>query len=328
MGRAVAPAATLSEVDAAAEADSEAEELAPEEVPAEVLAAEVSSACEEEEPEPEAVATDVVHVRVVGRDGGRHGDHRFERIAALGEDGAACLGGRRVGRGRNAAPVSWVDWSSVNSGVLDHNGQTTHVSLSGIADAHDDGSPFYYDYPDTFANFGPYDLIRQVGSGRVTLSFDTPLTDIYMAMVSVGYLELGVTYSFDRPFSVISTGPNFWSDSFYTLDGNSLTGHEFHRTAVQFADGRLPAWRYAGRGGRVVEDGAVSGGVHACAPGAYPELPAALALQRAGRPCCPPPLLAAARNGKACWRVHIETLDMEPAQSLVLTWEVSVLEQH
>lgn len=128
----------------------------------------------------------------------------------------------------NAAPVSWVDWSSVNSGVLDHNGQTTHVSLSGIADAHDDGSPFYYDYPDTFANFGPYDLIRQVGSGSVTLSFDTPLTDIYMAMVSVGYLELGVTYSFDRPFSVISTGPNFWSDSFYTLDGNSLTGHEFH----------------------------------------------------------------------------------------------------
>lgn len=45
--------------------------------------------------------------------------------------------------------------------------------------------------------------------------------------------------------------------------GERVTGHEFHRTAVQFAGDRQPAWRYAGRGGRVVEDGAVLGGVHA-----------------------------------------------------------------
>lgn len=45
--------------------------------------------------------------------------------------------------------------------------------------------------------------------------------------------------------------------------GERVTGHEFHRTAVQFASDRQPAWRYAGSGGRVVEDGAVLGGVHA-----------------------------------------------------------------
>ncbi|WP_163768598.1 cobyrinate a,c-diamide synthase [Mycolicibacterium parafortuitum] len=45
--------------------------------------------------------------------------------------------------------------------------------------------------------------------------------------------------------------------------GERVTGHEFHRTTVRFAPDRNPAWRYGGRGGRTVEDGAVQRGVHA-----------------------------------------------------------------
>lgn len=45
--------------------------------------------------------------------------------------------------------------------------------------------------------------------------------------------------------------------------GERVTGHEFHRTAVQFAGDRQAAWQYRGRGGAAVEDGAVLGGVHA-----------------------------------------------------------------
>ncbi|MFB1298695.1 cobyrinate a,c-diamide synthase [Mycobacterium sp. pW049] len=57
--------------------------------------------------------------------------------------------------------------------------------------------------------------------------------------------------------------------------GDRVTGHEFHRTAVHYGDGRRPAWRYRGRGGQVIEDGAVSAGVHAgylhTHPAAHPE---------------------------------------------------------
>ncbi len=56
--------------------------------------------------EPEAVAADVVHVRIDRGDRGRHGNHGFERIAALGKDRAAGLGRGAMGRGDHAAAVA------------------------------------------------------------------------------------------------------------------------------------------------------------------------------------------------------------------------------
>lgn len=53
------------------------------------------------------------------------------------------------------------------------------------------------------------------------------------------------------------------ADSALHRVGDRIVGHEFHRTAVQFGDSRQPAWRFRGRGGQVVDDGAVTGGVHA-----------------------------------------------------------------
>ncbi|PRC42035.1 cobyrinate a,c-diamide synthase, partial [Mycobacterium sp. ITM-2017-0098] len=64
-------------------------------------------------------------------------------------------------------------------------------------------------------------------------------------------------------------------DSSLHVVGDRVVGHEFHRTTVQFADQRMPAWRYTGRAGRAAEDGAVLGGVHAgylhTHPAAHPE---------------------------------------------------------
>jgi hypothetical protein len=59
--------------------------------------------------QPEAVAADSVHVGIGHRDGGRHGDHRFDGVAALGEDRLTGLGGepmrRRDGRGGEGRSV-------------------------------------------------------------------------------------------------------------------------------------------------------------------------------------------------------------------------------
>jgi cobyrinic acid a,c-diamide synthase len=45
--------------------------------------------------------------------------------------------------------------------------------------------------------------------------------------------------------------------------GERATGHEFHRTAVTFAQSYEPAWAFRGAGDARVTDGAVYGGVHA-----------------------------------------------------------------
>ena len=49
--------------------------------------------------QPEAVAADAVHVRIDDRDGGRHGHHRLDGVAALGQHRPAGLGGEVMGRG-------------------------------------------------------------------------------------------------------------------------------------------------------------------------------------------------------------------------------------
>ncbi len=55
--------------------------------------------------EPEGVAADVVHVRVSGGDRGRHGDHRLDGVAAVGQHGAAVLDRGAMRRANHAAAM-------------------------------------------------------------------------------------------------------------------------------------------------------------------------------------------------------------------------------
>lgn len=52
-------------------------------------------------------------------------------------------------------------------------------------------------------------------------------------------------------------------DSSMHAAGERVTGHEFHRTTVEFADEQAPAWVFRGAGQATVHDGAVRRGVHA-----------------------------------------------------------------
>ncbi|KUI26769.1 cobyrinate a,c-diamide synthase [Mycobacterium sp. GA-2829] len=53
------------------------------------------------------------------------------------------------------------------------------------------------------------------------------------------------------------------TDSALHRAGERVTGHEFHRTAVTFADRYEPAWHFGGRPSGLATDGAVHRGVHA-----------------------------------------------------------------
>jgi cobyrinic acid a,c-diamide synthase len=52
------------------------------------------------------------------------------------------------------------------------------------------------------------------------------------------------------------------TDSYHRV-GSRVTGHEFHRTAVDPNHGPEPAWYWSGPDGRTVREGFVLGGVHA-----------------------------------------------------------------
>ena len=64
----------------------------------------------------------MVHVRIDGRDGRRHGQHRFERIAAFGKDLAAGFDGGGMGRANDAAAVA--------GAVQVHDGQLAAVDVA------------------------------------------------------------------------------------------------------------------------------------------------------------------------------------------------------
>ncbi len=56
--------------------------------------------------QPEAVAADMVHVRIDRGDARGHGDHRLDGVAAFGQDRAAVLDGGGMRRADDAAAMS------------------------------------------------------------------------------------------------------------------------------------------------------------------------------------------------------------------------------
>ena len=56
--------------------------------------------------QPEAVAADVVHVRIDRGDRGGHREHRLDGVAAFGQDGAAVLDRGGMRRANDAAAMS------------------------------------------------------------------------------------------------------------------------------------------------------------------------------------------------------------------------------
>ncbi len=88
--------------------------------------------------------------------------------------------------------------------------------------------------PDQGGNVGFVQLVEPTSG---TIVFGAPVTDLYLAFISVGQPNVGVTYTFDHPFTVLSNNncptAAFWGCGSYSVLGNSLTGFEFSGT-IQF----------------------------------------------------------------------------------------------
>lgn len=146
------------------------------------------------------------------------------------------------------AQLYYVDWISTSSA-----GVTGLITLG-------DSSTVTVQYTGTFAfaqlsggtNYwlpsAPYDGISDLPpstdmvalnlAGTHSLTFSRPVEGLDFLSISLGTAGNPVTYSFDRPFSVLDVDAGFWggSTSSFTLGaGNSLTGTEFSGV-LGFAD--------------------------------------------------------------------------------------------
>ena len=142
----------------------------------------------------------------------------------------------------NAAPISWVDWTSstINSvtGNIDgigvtYSGEVLFAQTSGGTNYWNPGTP----YVSTAVDNAPpaSDIIALIGgsgSGTQTITFSSPVTNLFMAIVSLGQPGYPVTYNFDQPFDVLSYGPGYWGGpgTLTELPGNVVEGIEGHGT--------------------------------------------------------------------------------------------------
>jgi PEP-CTERM motif len=143
-----------------------------------------------------------------------------------------------------AVPVTWTDWLTISSPVALGNmgGVTvTATATSGVMDGPSQtacgtnwwtqpnpASPAY-----TGGNVSNAPTAcEQVGLNSpvsITVSFSAPVTNLYMALLSVGQPNYTVTYDFDTAFTIDSEGQGYWGDGSYVLGaGDTLAMDEFH----------------------------------------------------------------------------------------------------
>jgi hypothetical protein len=133
--------------------------------------------------------------------------------------------------------ADWIDWTDVSNGSLTDGSSTIDVSMSGMPRSLFDGD-YYYNNPSTgytsetgtYAGLEPNDLIRVSSAGVITINFSQEVVNPYMALVSVGQPNYAVTYNFEDPFNVVSSGPNVWwgVDGVYSVNGTQFSGSEFN----------------------------------------------------------------------------------------------------
>lgn len=156
-----------------------------------------------------------------------------------------------------AGPVQWTDWTSATTGAVAGTMGATSVNFTGtilfaqtafgVQFGGTGGStidywtepgpgPAPYTGNAVVGNRPPgYELVAfGAASTSNTLTFGAPVTGLLMAIVSMGQLDLPVTYDFDTPFTVLSEGQGYWGDGSFTLAaGDQLIGRELH-AVIQF----------------------------------------------------------------------------------------------
>lgn len=143
-----------------------------------------------------------------------------------------------------AVTVTWTDWTSIDgtSAVGNIGGVTvTATATNGLMNGPSQtacGTNYWTQpnptdpaYTGGSVSNAPT-ACEQVGLNSpvsITVSFSSPVNDLYMALLSVGQRDVTVTYDFDTAFTVDSDGVGYWSSGPYSLStGHVISMSEFH----------------------------------------------------------------------------------------------------
>ena len=143
-----------------------------------------------------------------------------------------------------ADPVSWTDWTRISgtSASGDMAGMTVTVTAtSGVMNGPSQTAcgtnwwtqpdPSNPAYTSGSVSNAPT-ACEQVGLDSpvsITVEFSSPVSNLYMALLSIGRSGLEVTYDFDTAFTVDSEGRGFWGDGTYVLGANdTIAMRELH----------------------------------------------------------------------------------------------------
>jgi hypothetical protein len=147
--------------------------------------------------------------------------------------------------------VTWADWTAATVGVpgtaagaLTFPGPVAigvsyigNVAFAQTAGGENFWSPTTPYISPTVPNAPPAsDLIAMTGGNLIvnTITFSAPVLNPVMAVLTLGRSNVAVTYNFDQPFDVLSTGAGYWGNgTFSELSGNKLEGAEGHGV-IQF----------------------------------------------------------------------------------------------
>lgn len=143
------------------------------------------------------------------------------------------------------ADISYAVWDQENAtatsvtGVLTlADSSTVNVTLTGplfFVQGNNQGTNYWADNPETYEGPGipnapeTSDIVALIGGGdsSYTLTFDRPVFDIVMPVISLGRGSTPVDYVFDRDFTIISEGPGYFGEGDLSQpDGNTLLGVE------------------------------------------------------------------------------------------------------
>lgn len=148
----------------------------------------------------------------------------------------------------NAATISWVDWSYIDS--TNFSGDVNGVNVSFSGDHYDfhypvsGGSTNFWNHPASVADNtytasptvenGPSDsdIIVMREAGTRTITFDQAVVNPVMSILSMGSSSTAVQYAFDSDFDILSVGAGTFDPSgngtLEELSGNILSGVEGH----------------------------------------------------------------------------------------------------
>lgn len=149
-----------------------------------------------------------------------------------------------------ATPVDWTDWTSLSTNQLTATGNMGGVgvtiqagtAMNGVSQLSGPGPNCLNYWTEPNPSDKPYTggsvsnaptACEQIGlnsANRLTVSFSSAVTDLYMAILSAGQPGLPIAYTFDQAFTVDSEGEGYWGNDATNgvVVGNTITMREFH----------------------------------------------------------------------------------------------------